>query len=101
MSSHPAPDAHDESSQGGGDPWAAFGYLVAGVGFYGFAGWVLSRWLHASYLTPLGIVLGAAFGMYLVFKRYGVVPAPSDTTAHRTKSSETTDDTGSAGDDDR
>jgi ATP synthase protein I len=54
----------------GGDPWAAFGYLVAGVGFYGFAGWGLSIWLHHDYWIPIGILVGAGFGLYLVFARY-------------------------------
>ncbi|MEP6599048.1 MAG: AtpZ/AtpI family protein [Actinomycetota bacterium] len=101
MSSDRAPNGPHEGNPGGGDPWVAFGYLVAGVGFYGFLGWILGRWLHASYLTPLGIVLGAAFGLYLVFKRYARVPDPSDTTTYRVTSSETTDEAGIAGDDDR
>lgn len=56
--------------QGDQDPWAAFGYLVAGVAFYGFIGWALGRWLHMAYLVPIGIVVGMLFGMYLVFARY-------------------------------
>ncbi len=58
------------ASQGDQDPWAAFGYLVAGVAFYGVLGWLLGRWLHASYLIPVGIVVGMLFGMYMVFARY-------------------------------
>jgi hypothetical protein len=72
----------------GGDPWAAFGYLVAGVGVYGFAGWGLSIWLHADYWIPIGILVGAAFGMYLVFARYRL-PEPD---AHNRSSSENDDD---------
>jgi hypothetical protein len=53
-----------------GDPWAAFGYLVAGVLFYGVIGWGLSLWLHAPYWIPIGILVGAGFGMYMVFSRY-------------------------------
>jgi hypothetical protein len=63
-----------DSGQGGADPWAAFGYLVAGVGFYGLAGWALGRWLHVDYLAPLGIVIGAAFGLYLVFAQLARIP---------------------------
>lgn len=53
-----------------GDPWAAFGYLVAGVLFYGVLGWVLSLWLHASYWIPIGILVGAGFGIFMVFSKY-------------------------------
>ena len=56
----------------GGDPWAAFGYLVAGVVFYGVIGWVLSLWLDATYWIPIGILVGAGFGMYMVFARYRI-----------------------------
>jgi hypothetical protein len=66
MNRPPAPDAPAP----GGDPWAAFGYLVAGVLFYGALGWGLSVWLHAEYWIPVGILVGAGFGMYLVFARY-------------------------------
>jgi hypothetical protein len=63
-----------DGDQGGADPWAAFGYLVAGVGFYGLAGWALGRWLHLDLLAPVGIVVGAAFGLYLVIARLATVP---------------------------
>jgi hypothetical protein len=70
MNRPPVPDAPAP----GGDPWAAFGYLVAGVLFYGLLGWGLSVWLHAEYWIPIGILVGAGFGMYLVFARYSLRP---------------------------
>lgn len=66
----------------GGDPWAAFGYLVAGVLFYGLLGWGLSIWFHAEYWIPIGILVGAGFGIYLVFARFSL--HGSDTTADST-----------------
>ena len=66
MTHTPSPDAPAP----GGDPWAAFGYLVAGVLFYGGIGWGVSLWLHAAYWIPIGILVGVAFGLYLVFTRY-------------------------------
>ncbi len=60
----PSPDPAYSRSQ---DPWVAFGRLVAGVGIYGLAGWLLDRWLGTSFLLPVGIVTGAALGLYLVF----------------------------------
>jgi F0F1-type ATP synthase assembly protein I len=84
MHSSPRPDAPD---QGGGDPWAAFGYLVAGVLFYGVVGWLLSIWLHAEYWIPIGILVGAGFGMYLVFARFSVkAPQNEHGTASSTPS---------------
>jgi hypothetical protein len=71
----PSPEPSD-SSEPSGDPWAAFGYLVAGVAVYGLIGWGLATWLHAAYLIPIGILVGAALGLYLVFKRYGGAPKP-------------------------
>ena len=67
-----APDA--ESSAG--DPWHAFGYLVAGVGLYGFLGWLADEWLGTSFLVVLGILLGAGFGIYMTFARFNRLPEP-------------------------
>ena len=53
-----------------GDPWHAFGYIVAGVAFYGFLGWLADRWLGTRYLVALGILAGAALGLYLTFARF-------------------------------
>jgi ATP synthase protein I len=53
-----------------GDPWHAFGYLVAGVGMYGFLGWLADRWLGTQFLVVLGILGGAALGLYMTFARF-------------------------------
>ena len=53
-----------------GDPWHAFGYVVAGVAFYGLLGWLADRWLGSRYLVAVGIVGGAALGIYLTFARF-------------------------------
>lgn len=65
MSQHGSPS--EPSPDGSGDPWAAFGYLVAGVAVYGALGWLLDRWLDTSFLLPVGVVVGAAFGLYLTY----------------------------------
>ena len=51
------------------DPWQATGYLVAGVVVYGVLGWLADRWLGTSFLVAVGIVLGAALGIYLTWRR--------------------------------
>ncbi|MFT3862555.1 AtpZ/AtpI family protein [Micropruina sp.] len=45
-------------------------YLIAGVLLYGGVGWLLDRWLGTVFLLPLGIVLGAAGGVYLIHQRF-------------------------------
>lgn len=63
------------------DPWAAFGYIVSGVAVYGLAGWGLGRWLGASWLIPVGVLVGAVLGMYMVVARYRVGMAALDALA--------------------
>jgi ATP synthase protein I len=70
-------DEPADKPEGLGDPWAAFGYLVAGVAFYGLLGWGLGTWLHAIWLIPVGILVGAALGLYMVYARLGKIPKPT------------------------
>lgn len=52
------------------DPWIGFGYLVAGVLFYGVLGWLADRWLGTEYLVVIGILLGAGLGIYMTYRRF-------------------------------
>jgi len=45
------------------------GYLPAGIVLFGGLGVLLDHWLGVSFLTPLGLVVGAAVGGYLVYVR--------------------------------
>jgi F0F1-type ATP synthase assembly protein I len=47
----------------------ALSYLISGVLLYGALGWVGDHFLHTVFLLPIGIVLGAAFGIYTMIKR--------------------------------
>lgn len=60
-----------------GDPWHAFGYVVAGVAFYGLLGWLADRWLGTRFLVAVGILVGATLGIYLTFARFKPL-APTD-----------------------
>lgn len=62
--------SRSESQGSSGDPWHAFGYIVSGVGLYGVLGWLADRWLGTSFLVVVGILLGAAFGIYMTFARF-------------------------------
>lgn len=52
------------------DPWAAFGSIVSGVVVYGAAGWGLGHWLGATWLLPVGVLVGAVLGTYSVIARF-------------------------------
>ena len=45
-------------------------YLLAGVIFYGGIGWLVDWWLGTRGFVAVGIVLGAAGGIWLVWLRY-------------------------------
>jgi fatty acid desaturase len=86
MTSQP-PDSNDElpaevPDVGAGSPadqtrrdqnqaWDAFSMIAAGVTFWGGVGWLLSEWLDNRIFLMLGILLGAAGALYLVWVRYG------------------------------
>lgn len=57
-----------------GDPWHAFGYVVAGVAFYGFLGWLADRWLGTTFLVAIGILAGAALGIFMTAARFRAAP---------------------------
>jgi F0F1-type ATP synthase assembly protein I len=46
-------------------------YLIAGVALYGFLGWLGDQLLGTAFLLPVGIVLGAALGCYVIIRRFG------------------------------
>lgn len=58
---------HGTASSRSADPWSALGRLVAGVGLYGALGWAGDQWLGTGVLLPLGIVIGAALGLWATF----------------------------------
>ncbi|WP_139209794.1 AtpZ/AtpI family protein [Microlunatus flavus] len=55
----------------------ALSYLISGVLLYGALGWVGDHFLHTRFLLPIGIVLGAAFGIYSTIRRLSVTDLDS------------------------
>jgi F0F1-type ATP synthase assembly protein I len=53
------------------DAWGAFGLVVSGVLVWGGVGWLLSQWLDNPVPVPVGLLVGMAAGLYLVWFRYG------------------------------
>jgi ATP synthase protein I len=61
-----------QGASGANAGWTAVGYLIAGIAFWGFIGWLVDRWLHIDGIfTAIGCVLGAAGGIYLVVRKLG------------------------------
>ena len=57
---------------GMGIGWAITSTLIAGMLVLGGLGYVLDRMLRTgTALTAVGIVVGAGFGVYVVYLRYG------------------------------
>ncbi|MGH2676564.1 MAG: AtpZ/AtpI family protein [Actinomycetota bacterium] len=52
--------------------WAATGTLLAGILTWGGVGWLVDRLVGTDRLfLAIGLVVGAAGGIYLVYLRYG------------------------------
>ena len=56
-------------------------YLISGVALYGALGWVGDRFLGTAFLLPVGIVLGAALGIFVIIRRFGRVEEAGTTGA--------------------
>ncbi len=51
--------------------WSIPSYILSGMAVYGGLGWLLDRWLGTSALFPIGVLVGLALALYLVYHRYG------------------------------
>jgi ATP synthase protein I len=70
----PAPGAGpaDGPPAGGSEAgWALFSYLISGMAFYGFIGWLIGRWTHVALLFPIGMLVGLALAIVLIIYKYG------------------------------
>ena len=72
--SHPSDSVHSPSGHipsaapsRSTDPWVAASRLGGGVLLYGGIGWLLDSWWDTVFMTPVGILLGAGLGLYVVF----------------------------------
>ncbi len=70
----PGPD-RGNPWEGYGTAWGIIGTLLAGLAVWGAIGFGLDRLLgFRALFLPIGLVLGAAGGVYLVVVRYGKDP---------------------------
>jgi F0F1-type ATP synthase assembly protein I len=51
--------------------WNVVSYLITGPVLFGGIGLLLDHWLHTSFVVVVGILLGMATSLYLVWFRYG------------------------------
>ncbi|MCI0687092.1 MAG: AtpZ/AtpI family protein [Sporichthyaceae bacterium] len=57
--------------QGPGDGYVIIAYLLSGMILWGGVGWLLDRWLGTGFLLLIGLLIGAAASVYLVYVRFG------------------------------
>jgi F0F1-type ATP synthase assembly protein I len=62
-----------EKSAGMNQGMRVLSYLIGGVVLYGLVGWLGDRYLHTTFLLPVGIVGGAALAIYVIIRRFGQV----------------------------
>lgn len=66
------PRDEDKAASGADQGWTAVSYLIGGIVVWGLVGWLVDRWLHTGGIaTAIGVVVGAAGGVYLVVRRLG------------------------------
>ena len=65
-------------------------YLISGVLVYGLLGWLGDNYLGTKFLLPIGIVAGAAFGAYVIIRRYGRIDDAASATAVKDRSKQAT-----------
>ena len=68
----PVPDRGPSDASAG---WNVLGILLAGIAVWGGAGWLLDRLLGVTAFLPVGVLVGVAASIYLVYVRYGKHPS--------------------------
>ena len=63
-------------------------YLISGVLVYGVLGWLGDHYLGTKFLLPIGIVAGAAFGAYMIIRRFGRVDDPAPAAGAKDRSNQ-------------
>ncbi len=72
MPTDPADDAEArQRRKTQSDAWNAFGLVVSGVLVWGGVGFLVGAWLDSPLPRLVGLLVGMAAGLYLVWLRYG------------------------------
>ena len=70
MADHGSETPQKPPMSGVNDGWSALSYLISGVLLWSGVGWLIDAWLGTRVFVGLGIVLGAAGGVAMVWLRY-------------------------------
>jgi ATP synthase protein I len=95
MKERPKADFDQPKSQGGGKSdgmdmgLRVLSYLISGVLVYGLLGWLGDHYLGTKFLLPIGIVAGAAFGVYVIIRRFGRIDDAAPATGAKNRSNQT------------
>jgi F0F1-type ATP synthase assembly protein I len=95
MKERPKADFDQPKSQGGQESdgmdmgLRVLSYLISGVLVYGFLGWLGDHYLGTKFLLPIGIVAGAAFGVYVIIRRFGRIDDAAPETGAKNPSNQT------------
>jgi F0F1-type ATP synthase assembly protein I len=96
MKERPKADFDQPKSQGGekSDGMAlglrVLSYLISGVLVYGLLGWLGDHLLGTKFLLPIGIVAGAAFGVYVIIRRFGRIDDEAPPAGAKDRSNQAT-----------
>ncbi|HEY6811046.1 MAG TPA: hypothetical protein VI074_00010 [Propionibacteriaceae bacterium] len=96
MKEQPQTAMDQPKSQGGEDSdgmdlgLRVLSYLISGVLIYGLLGWLGDYYFGTRFLLPIGIVAGAAFGCYVIIRRFGHVGDAELTAKAKDRSNQAT-----------
>jgi ATP synthase protein I len=89
--------AYDQPKSQGGEESAGMdlglrvlSYLISGVLIYGLLGWLGDQYFGTRFLLPIGIVGGAAFGAYVIIRRFGRIDDAAPTPGAKDRSDRAT-----------
>jgi ATP synthase protein I len=73
MTGQQSPQRRPDPQSGANAGWAAVGYLIAGIGVWGGAGYLVDGWLEVPkhFGTMIGMMVGMAGAVYMIVKRMG------------------------------
>ena len=59
------------ASKGADEGWAVLSTLMSGFVLFGGIGWALDHWWDTRLMTPIGLIVGMALGIYAVVAQFG------------------------------